>query len=157
MPLMLGLIVYNLFGNCRSMIDTNIVDNNTFVDTNIEELPPEIGSIENPIFSSDPTLTLRKIQDQLAATETLDLSAKPAMSVEELENVTVLLLSLNPRRFTMRELNLNDSRITDQKLKTLAPLVVRFRTVKIGGKQDYGVKGLEELRLYMEQIKVRIE
>ena len=75
------------------------------------------------------------------------------MSVEELENVTVLLLSLNPRRFTMRELNLNDSRLTDQKVKTLAPLVVRFRTVKIGGKQDYGVKGLKEIRLYMEQIK----
>ena len=77
------------------------------------------------------------------------------MSVEELENITVLLLSLNPRRYKMRELNLDDSRLTDEKLRTLAPLVVRFRTVKIGGKQDYGVKGLEELRLYMEQIKGR--
>lgn len=153
MPLMLGLLFYNLFGNCKNIIDTNVLDNDQFVDRNIEELPPEIGSIENPIFSSDPTLTLRSIQDQLAATETLDLSSKPAMSVEELENVTVLLLSLNPRRFTMRELNLNDSRLTDQKVKTLAPLVVRFRTVKIGGKQDYGVKGLKEIRLYMEQIK----
>jgi len=153
MPLMVGLLFYNLCGNCRSIIDTTIVDNDQFCDMNIEELPPEIGSIENPIFSSEPTLTLRRIQDQLAATETLDLSGMPAMSVEELENVTVLLLSLNPRRFTMRELNLNDSRLTDNKLKILAPLVVRFRTVKIGGKQDYGVKGLEELRLYMEQIK----
>jgi hypothetical protein len=77
------------------------------------------------------------------------------MSVEELENITVLLLSLNPRRFKMRELNLDDSRLTDEKMRTLAPLVVRFRTVKIGGKQDYGVKGLEELRHYMEQIKGR--
>jgi hypothetical protein len=77
------------------------------------------------------------------------------MSVEELENITVLLLSLNPRRYKMRELNLDDSRLTDEKLRTLTPLVVRFRTVKIGGRQDYGVKGLEELRLYMEQIKGR--
>jgi hypothetical protein len=75
------------------------------------------------------------------------------MSVEELENITVLLLSLNPRRYKMRELNLDDSRLTDEKLRTLAPLVARFRTVKIGGKQDYGVKGLEELRHYMEQMK----
>ncbi len=75
--------------------------------------------------------------------------------MEELENITVLLLSLNPRRYKMRELNLDDSRLTDEKLRTLTPLVVRFRTVKIGGRQDYGVKGLEELRLYMEQIKGR--
>ena len=86
----------------------------------------------------------------------IDLSSKPEMSVEELENITVLLLSLNPRRYKMRELNLDDSRLTDEKLRTLAPLVVRFRTVKIGGKQDYGVKGLEELRLYMEQIKGKL-
>lgn len=153
MPLMLALLFYNLFGNCKNIIDTNVVDNDQYVDKDIEELPPEISSIENPIFSCDPTLTLRKIQDILDATEILDLSCKPEMSVEELENITVLLLSLNPRRYKMRELNLDDSRLTDEKLRTLAPLVVRFRTVKIGGKQDYGVKGLEELRLYMEQIK----
>ena len=110
MPLMVGLLFYNLFGNCRNIIDTNVLDNDQFIDTNIEELPPEIVSFENPIFSSDPTLSLRKIQDLLATTETLDLSSRPAMSLEELENVTVLLLSLNPRRFSMRELNLNDCR-----------------------------------------------
>ncbi|MCP3665532.1 MAG: hypothetical protein GY696_24050 [Gammaproteobacteria bacterium] len=59
---MVGLLFYNLCGNCRNIIDTNIVDNDQFIDTNIEELPPEIGSIENPIFSCDPTLTLRRIQ-----------------------------------------------------------------------------------------------
>merc|ERR1719354_545166 len=53
----------------------------------------------------------------------------------------------------MRELNLNDSRLTDAKLKTLVPLMVRFRTVKIGGKQDYGVKGIQDLRMYMEELK----
>ena len=52
----------------------------------------------------------------------------------------------------MKELNLDDTRLTDDKLKTLAPLIVRFKTVKIGGKQDYGQRGLEELKLYMEQV-----
>ena len=32
--------------------------------------------------------------------------------------------------------------------------MVRFRTVKIGGKQDYGVKGIQDLRMYMEEAKV---
>ena len=32
--------------------------------------------------------------------------------------------------------------------------MVRFRTVKIGGKQDYGVKGIQDLRMYMEELKV---
>ena len=74
------------------------------------------------------------------------------MSVEELENITVLLLSLNPRRYRMRELNMDDSRLTDEKLKSLAPLIVKFKTVKIGWKQNYGQQGLEELRLHMEQV-----
>merc|ERR1719273_2064979 len=53
----------------------------------------------------------------------------------------------------MRELNLDDSRLTDEKMQSLAPLIVRFHTVKIGGKQDYGERGLQELRLYMEGIQ----
>ena len=52
----------------------------------------------------------------------------------------------------MKELNLDDTRLTDNKLKTLAPLIVRFKTVKIGGKQDYTQAGLEELRLFMEHV-----
>ena len=55
----------------------------------------------------------------------------------------------------MKELNLDDTRLTDDKMRTLAPLIVRFKTVKIGGKQDYGQKGLEELRLYMEQVIIQ--
>ena len=52
----------------------------------------------------------------------------------------------------MKELNLDDTRLTDYKMKTLAPLIVRFKTVKIGGKQDYTQAGLEELRLFMEHV-----
>ena len=52
----------------------------------------------------------------------------------------------------MKDLNLDDTRLTDNKLKTLAPLIVRFKTVKIGGKQDYTQAGLEELRLFMEHV-----
>ena len=152
LPLMIVLLLYNVFGNCRNVIDKTMVDNDEYTDRDIEDLPPEIDSIENLIFSCDPSLTLRKVQADLSSLETLDLSSKPEMSVEELENITVLLLSLNPRRYRMRELNLDDSRLTDDKLKSLAPLIVRFKTVKIGGKQDYGLRGLEELRLYMEQV-----
>ena len=152
LPLMILLLLYNFFGNCRNMIDRNMVDNDEFMDKDIEDLPPEIDSIENPIFSCDPTLTLRKIQENLAENESLDLYCKPEMSVEELENITVLLLSLNHRRYKMRELNLNDSRLTDEKLKCLAPLIVRFKSVKIGGKQDYSRRGLEHLRVYMEKL-----
>ena len=88
----------------------------------------------------------------MSENERLDLCSKPEMSVEELENITVLLLSLNPRRYKMRELNLNDSRLTDEKLRCLAPLIVRFKIVKIGGKQDYTRRGLEQLRVYMEKL-----
>ena len=152
LPLMILLLLYNLFGNCRNMIDKNMVDNEEYLDKDIEDLPPEIDSIENPIFSCDPSLTLRKVQDDLAEHERLDLASKPEMSINELENITVLLLSLNPRRYKMKELNLNDSRLTDEKLKCLTPLIVRFKSVKIGGKQDYTKKGLEDLRLYMEKL-----
>merc|ERR1719219_2541937 len=152
LPLMILLVLYNVFGNCRNIVDRNLVDNDEFMDRDIEDLPPEIDSIENLIFSCDPSLTLRKIQENLAEHESLDLCARPEMSVEELENVTVLLLSLNPRRYKMRELNLNDSRLTDEKLRCLAPLIVKFRTVKMGGKQDYGRLGLEDLRLYMKRL-----
>merc|ERR1711892_735961 len=152
LPLMIVLLLYNVFGNCRNVIDKTMVDNDEYTDRDIEDLPPEIDSIENLIFSCDPSLTLRKVRADLSSLETLDLSSKPEMSVEELENITVLLLSLNPRRYRMRELNLDDSRLTDDKLKSLAPLIVRFKTVKIGGKQDYGQRGLEELRLYMEHV-----
>ena len=138
LPLMILLVLYNVFGNCRNIVDRNLVDNDEFMDRDIEDLPPEIDSIENLIFSCDPKLTLRKVQGDLADRETLDLSGKPEMSVEELENITVLLLSLNPRRYKMKELNLDDSRLTDEKMQSLAPLIVRFHTVKIGGKQDYG-------------------
>ena len=34
----------------------------------------------------------------------------------------------------------------------MTPLIVRFKSVKIGGKQDYTKKGLEDLRLYMEKL-----
>lgn len=152
LPLMILLVLYNVFGNCRNIVDRNMVDNDEFTDRDIEDLPPEIDSIENLIFSCDPRMTLRKVQLDLSDRETLDLSGKPEMSVEELENITVLLLSLNPRRYKMRELNLDDSRLTDEKMRTLAPLIVRFHTVKIGGKQDYGERGLQELRMYMEGI-----
>ena len=153
LPLMILLVLYNVFGNCRNVIDKTLVDNDEFADRDIEDLPPEIDSIENLIFSCDPKMTLRKVQSDLADKETLDLGCKPEMSVEELENITVLLLSLNPRRYKMRELNLDDSRLTDEKMRSLAPLIVRFHTVKIGGKQDYGERGLQELRSYMEGIQ----
>jgi hypothetical protein len=153
LPLMILLVLYNVFGNCRNIVDKTLVDNEEFADRDIEDLPPEIDSIENLIFSCDPKMTLRKIQLDLAERGTLDLSGKPEMSVEELENITVLLLSLNPRRYKMRELNLDDSRLTDEKMRSLAPLIVRFHTVKIGGKQDYGERGLNDLRVYMESIQ----
>merc|ERR1711892_133852 len=152
LPLMIILLLYNVLANCNNVIDKTMVDNDEFIDRDIEDLPPEIDSIENLIFSCDPSLTLRKVQADLSATETLDLSSKPDMSAEELENITVLLLSLNPRRYRMRVLNLDDSRLTDEKLKTLAPLIVRFHAVTIGGKQDFGEEGLEQLRLYMEHV-----
>ena len=152
LPLMVLLLLYNVFGNCSNMVDKHMVDCGEEEDGEIEDLPPEIDSIENLIFSCDPSLTLRKVQAGLADEGTLDLSSKPDMSMEELENITVLLLSLNPRKYRMSQLNLDDSRLTDEKLRGLAPLIVRFRTVKIGGKQDYGQRGLEELRLYMEKV-----
>ena len=152
LPVMVLLVLYNVFGNCRNVIDKTMVDNEEYADRDIEDLPPEIDSIENTIFSCDPSLTLKKLQSDLSSVGRLDLSGKPEMSLEELENLTVLLLSLNPRKFRMKELNLDDSRLTDEKLRSLAPLVVRFKCVRIGGKQDYGQRGLEELRLYMEQV-----
>ena len=149
---MVLLVLYNVFGNCKNVIDKTMVDNEEYADKDIEDLPPEIDSIENAIFSCDPMITLKRVQVDLATSGILDLSGRPEMSAEELENLTVLLLSLNPRKYRMKELNLDDTRLTDEKLRTLAPLIVRFRTVKIGGKQDYGQKGLLELKLYMEQV-----
>ena len=152
LPLMVLLVLYNVFGNCRNVIDKTMVDNEEYADKDIEDLPPEIDNFENSIFSCDPSVTLKRVQVDLATAGVLDLNGKSEMVEEELENLTVLLLSLNPRKFRMKELNLDDTRLTDEKMKILAPLLVRFRTIKIGGKQDYGQAGLEELRLYMEHV-----
>ena len=38
------------------------MDNEEYADKDIEDLPPEIDSIENTIFSCDPHLTLKKSQ-----------------------------------------------------------------------------------------------
>ena len=62
LPLMVILILYNVFGNCRNVIDKTLVDNEEYADKDIEDLPPEIDSIENTIFSCDPHLTLKKTQ-----------------------------------------------------------------------------------------------
>ena len=112
LPLMVVLVLYNVFGNCRNVIDKTMVDNEEYADRDIEDLPPEIDSIEKTIFSCDPSLTLKKLQSDLSTVGRLDLSGKPEMLLEELENLTVLLLSLNPRKFRMKELNLDDSRLT---------------------------------------------
>ena len=79
-----------------------MVDNEEYADRDIEDLPPEIGSIENSIFSCDPHITLKKLQVDLASAGLLDLNSKPEMAVEELENLTVMLLSLNPRKYRYR-------------------------------------------------------
>ena len=76
-----------------------MVDNEEYADRDIEDLPPEIGSIENSIFSCDPQITLKKLQVDLSSAGLLDLNSKPEMAVEELENLTVMLLSLNPRKY----------------------------------------------------------
>ena len=152
LPLMVVLVLYNVFGNCRNVINKTMVDNEEYADKDIEDLPPEIENYENSILSCDPSITLKKVQMDLASAGFLDLSGKSEMTGEELENLTVLLLSLNPRRYRMKALNLDDTMLTDEKLRNLAPLVVRFKTVKIGGKQDYGQKGLKELRIYMEHV-----
>ena len=96
---MVLLVLYNVFGNCRNVIDKTMVDNEEYADRDIEDLPPEIGSIENSIFSCDPQITLKKLQVDLASAGLLDLNSKPEMAVEELENLTVMLLSLNPRKY----------------------------------------------------------
>ena len=62
LPLMVLLVLYNVFGNCRNVIDKTLVDNEEYADRDIEDLPPEIDSIENTIFSCDPNITLKRVQ-----------------------------------------------------------------------------------------------
>ena len=38
LPLMILLLLYNFFGNCRNMIDKNMVDSEEFLDQDIEDL-----------------------------------------------------------------------------------------------------------------------
>ena len=52
----------NVFGNCKNVIDKTLVDNEEYADRDIEDLPPEIDSIENTIFSCDPNITLKRVQ-----------------------------------------------------------------------------------------------
>ena len=59
---MVLLVLYNVFGNCRNVIDKTLVDNEEYADRDIEDLPPEIDSIENTIFSCDPNITLKRVQ-----------------------------------------------------------------------------------------------
>ena len=62
LPLMVLLVLYNVFGNCKNVIDKTLVDNEEYADRDIEDLPPEIDSIENTIFSCDPNITLKRVQ-----------------------------------------------------------------------------------------------
>ena len=83
---------------------------------NTLELPPEIDKGETGIFQSDPTKTLAAFQKDLEESGTIDLGRKVDVTAEEAEVFSMLLLSLNRKKYPLKLLVLDNCDLTDEKL-----------------------------------------
>jgi len=54
-------------------------------------------------------------------------------------------LKLSPRKYHRKTLNLNNAMLTDKKLIALGPLIAKFHTVQLGGKQEFTKEGFQNL------------
>eukprot|EP00092_Neocalanus_flemingeri_P018840 GFUD01020399.1.p1 GENE.GFUD01020399.1~~GFUD01020399.1.p1 ORF type:complete len:473 (+),score=90.54 GFUD01020399.1:157-1419(+) len=145
-PFLLLLFVYNLFA-------TNISPTRSFdveKEISIEELPPDLANVDAYIISGKEPLTCKQIMENLDKKGILDLHGRQKIPEDELKNVVFSVISLT-KKIPKCELNMNDMRLNDSKLKILVPMASKFHTLKIGGEQHITKNGLETLRNYLCQ------
>ena len=109
------------------------------------ELPPELDRGERAIFNLDPGRTLASFQRDLEETGRIDLRRKVDYSADEFEVFSMLLLSLNRKRYPLRSLILDNCDLTDEKLVKLSPLIVKFERVTLNGSQKMTAVGWDRL------------
>lgn len=156
-PVAILVFLYNLKSGFRAveMSDGEEEGQNTL------ELPPvegggdpaavggvgSVGTREKSLFNSYPGRTLSSIQKNLEDDGgVVDLSKKPDITADEFEVFTMLLLSLNRKKYPLKRLHLDNCDITDEKLSKLAPLIIKFEKVTLNGSQKMTAVGWEELR-----------
>ena len=150
-PIAVLVFLYNIKNGFRAVdleqgLDAN--DSNCNIDgANILELPPEIESGESPLFQCDPKRkTLAKFQEDLAEDNgVIDLSRHLEVTADEFEMFSVILLSLNRKKYPMKLLILDNCELTDDKLEKLTPLIIKFDRVTMNGSQKMTSLGLDIL------------
>ena len=65
----------------------------------------------------------------------LDLTKHVDVTVDEFDNLTMLLLSLNRKKYPMKLLILDNCDLTDDKLEKLIPMIVKFEKATLNGSQ----------------------
>ncbi len=136
------VFVYNLKSGFRA-VELSEGEEGGGVDT--LELPPELDRGERAIFNLDPGRTLASFQRDLEETGRIDLRRKVDYSADEFEVFSMLLLSLNRKRYPLRSLILDNCDLTDEKLVKLSPLIVKFERVTLNGSQKMTAVGWDRL------------
>ena len=142
LPFMLIVLLYNIFATHFE----NKEEKST--ELYIDDLPKDCFSKEAKIVRGLFGLNRSEIQEALKKTGCLDLNGQNQMEKDELHNLSFVVLSQNSMGNERKELNMNDTELSDEKLQIIAPMIAIFHMVKLGGKQNYSSKGLEKIRDY---------
>ena len=118
------------------------------VEENILEIPPDIDlEVESSLFDSYPDWSLPKIKERMKESNgKIDFSNNQQhpminISATEFTHFTKTILSLNLKKYPLRNMNLNNCELTDKKLAALAPLLSRFHWVTLNGHQKISRDG----------------
>ena len=90
-------------------------------------------------------MNLANFQANLESNGQIDLSKHGEISYDEFDVFAKTILSLNRKKYPLKNLILDNCDLTDDKLEALAPLMVKFQHVTLNGSQKIQSSGYFKL------------
>ena len=87
------------------------------------------------MFKCYPKMNLANFQANLESNGQIDLSKHGEITFDEFDVFAKTILSLNRKKYPLKNLILDNCDLTDDKLEALAPLLVKFQHVTLNGSQ----------------------
>ena len=87
------------------------------------------------MFKCYPEITLAYFQANLEKDGHIDLSKHGEITYDEFDVFAKTILSLNRKKYPLKNLILDNCDLTNEKLEALAPLMVKFQHVTLNGSQ----------------------
>ena len=136
-PVLVILFVFNLRKGFKATEDSGL--------TEIIDTPPNINQEE--LFKAYPEITLFYIQQGLKNKNgLLDLANRELIEAEEVQPLSLKVLSLDSKQFPLKILDLTNCCVTDKEMVHLAPLMAKFEKVILNGTQTLTWEGWNTLR-----------